>query len=110
MVRVKVSAVWLSSGRNDLKALVLQRRVPARLIMNLYLFRQTLFKRCLKYAIKNEKHERGYWLQMCRFKTSAPKNFCDYESMRQAYNVQVPQQFNFAKDVLEQWETKEKVI
>ncbi|XP_067308739.1 acyl-coenzyme A synthetase ACSM3, mitochondrial isoform X2 [Pseudorasbora parva] len=76
--------------------------------MSLYVLRKTLFKRCLKYANTNEIYERGYWLQMCRFKTSAPKNFCDIESTRRIYNIQVPLQFNFAKDVLEQWESKEK--
>ncbi|RXN20096.1 acyl-coenzyme A synthetase mitochondrial isoform X3 [Labeo rohita] len=46
---------------------------------------------------------------MCRSKTtSAPKNFSDYESIKRDYNIRVPQRFNFAKDVLEQWETKEK--
>ncbi|KTF88535.1 hypothetical protein cypCar_00004524, partial [Cyprinus carpio] len=65
------------------------------------------FLTTVKISKKNELHERGRWLQMCRFKTSAPKN-CDYESMRQAYNIRVPQRFHFAKDMHEQWETKEK--
>ncbi|XP_052404246.1 acyl-coenzyme A synthetase ACSM3, mitochondrial isoform X2 [Carassius gibelio] len=76
--------------------------------MSLYVLRKSFFNHCLKVSKKNEVHEGGRWLQMCRSKTSAPKNFCDYESMRRIYNIQVPQRFNFAKDVLEQWETKEK--
>lgn len=77
--------------------------------MNLYVFSNILFKRCLKNGKRNEVYKQGLWLQTCRFKTSAPKNFCDYESMRSTYKIHVPQRFNFAKDVLEQWETKEKV-
>uniref|UniRef100_A0A8C1PPV7 medium-chain acyl-CoA ligase n=1 Tax=Cyprinus carpio TaxID=7962 RepID=A0A8C1PPV7_CYPCA len=76
--------------------------------MTLYVRRKSFFNHCLKISKKNEVHEGGRWLQMCRSKTSAPKNFCDYESMRRTYNIRVPQRFNFAKDVLEQWETKEK--
>uniref|UniRef100_A0A8C1VZ75 medium-chain acyl-CoA ligase n=1 Tax=Cyprinus carpio TaxID=7962 RepID=A0A8C1VZ75_CYPCA len=76
--------------------------------MTLYVLRKSFFNHCLKISKKNEVHEGGRWLQMCRSKTSAPKNFCDYESMRRTYNIRVPQRFNFAKDVLEQWETKEK--
>uniref|UniRef100_A0A672RV78 medium-chain acyl-CoA ligase n=1 Tax=Sinocyclocheilus grahami TaxID=75366 RepID=A0A672RV78_SINGR len=73
--------------------------------MNLYVLRKSFFNHCLKISKKNEG---GQWLQMCRSKTSAPKNFCDYERMRRTYNIRVPQRFNFAKDVLEQWETKDK--
>uniref|UniRef100_A0A671LZW9 medium-chain acyl-CoA ligase n=1 Tax=Sinocyclocheilus anshuiensis TaxID=1608454 RepID=A0A671LZW9_9TELE len=76
--------------------------------MNVYVLRKSFFNHCLKISKKNEVHEGGQWLQMCRSKTYAPKNFCDYESMRRTYNIRVPQRFNFAKDVLEQWETKEK--
>lgn len=76
--------------------------------MNLYVLSNHIFKCCLKNGQRNEVYARGQWLQQCRYKTSAPKNFSDYESMRSTYKIQVPQRFNFAKDVLEQWETKEK--
>ncbi len=78
--------------------------------MTLYVLRKRLFNHCLKISKRNEAHERGQWLQMSRSKTSTSKNFCDYESTRRIYNIRVPPRFNFAKDVLESWETKEKVI
>lgn len=79
--------------------------------MNSYVLRTSRLNHCLKNACKNGVHERRQFLQMCRSKTtSAPKNFSDYEIIKRDYNIRVPQRFNFAKDVLEQWETKEKVI
>ncbi|XP_077173180.1 acyl-coenzyme A synthetase ACSM3, mitochondrial-like isoform X2 [Paroedura picta] len=36
------------------------------------------------------------------------QNFSDYESMREQYQPDVPEYFNFAKDVLEKWATMEK--
>ncbi|XP_031416077.1 acyl-coenzyme A synthetase ACSM3, mitochondrial [Clupea harengus] len=39
---------------------------------------------------------------------STPQNFTCYETLRQLYNPQIPEHFNFAKDVLDEWETKEK--
>ncbi|MBN3305145.1 ACSM3 synthetase, partial [Amia calva] len=39
---------------------------------------------------------------------AVPKNFTDYDSLRQLYNPQVPPHFNFAKDVLDKWSEKEK--
>uniref|UniRef100_A0AAY4AP68 medium-chain acyl-CoA ligase n=1 Tax=Denticeps clupeoides TaxID=299321 RepID=A0AAY4AP68_9TELE len=43
-----------------------------------------------------------------RQKTSAPQNFPSYESLRQMYDPEVPEYFNFARDVLDAWEAKEK--
>lgn len=40
---------------------------------------------------------------------STPQNFTCYETLRQLYNPHIPEHFNFAKDVLDEWETKEKV-
>ncbi|KAJ8011577.1 hypothetical protein DPEC_G00059690 [Dallia pectoralis] len=40
-------------------------------------------------------------------KVSLPQNFTDYESIKQ-YNPQIPENFNFAKDVLDVWAEKEK--
>ncbi|XP_030631345.1 acyl-coenzyme A synthetase ACSM3, mitochondrial [Chanos chanos] len=48
------------------------------------------------------------WDQTCRHKTTAPKNFTDYESLRHLYSPSVPEHFNFARDVLDVWEAKEK--
>ncbi|XP_055059366.2 acyl-coenzyme A synthetase ACSM3, mitochondrial [Misgurnus anguillicaudatus] len=77
--------------------------------MHLIAYRKGLLNGCcLNKICRNEIFRRGQWLQMWRSKTSAPKNFKDYESTRQTYNPQVPLHFNFAKDVLEQWETKER--
>ncbi|XP_051985126.1 acyl-coenzyme A synthetase ACSM3, mitochondrial isoform X2 [Xyrauchen texanus] len=76
--------------------------------MHLIAFRKAIFKHTLKNAYNREVLWRGQCLQMCRPKTSAPKNFGDYENMRRTYNLKPSAQFNFAKDVLEQWERKEK--
>ncbi|GCC36709.1 hypothetical protein chiPu_0015207 [Chiloscyllium punctatum] len=42
-------------------------------------------------------------------KTCNPKNFKDYESIKQEYKSQVPEYFNFANDVLDNWSRMEKV-
>ncbi|XP_051552833.1 acyl-coenzyme A synthetase ACSM3, mitochondrial isoform X2 [Myxocyprinus asiaticus] len=76
--------------------------------MHLTTFRKAIFKPTLKNAYNPEVLWRGQWLQMCRPKTSAPKNFGDYENIRRTYNLKPSARFNFAKDVLEQWERKEK--
>ncbi|XP_026852105.2 acyl-coenzyme A synthetase ACSM3, mitochondrial isoform X1 [Electrophorus electricus] len=51
---------------------------------------------------------RANWSPVLRPKSTAPKNFTDYESMKEAYRPRVPARFNFAKDVLDVWEAKEK--
>uniref|UniRef100_A0A8D0GIY8 medium-chain acyl-CoA ligase n=1 Tax=Sphenodon punctatus TaxID=8508 RepID=A0A8D0GIY8_SPHPU len=38
----------------------------------------------------------------------APQNFSDYESIKQQYKVEVPEDFNFARDVLDKWSEVEK--
>uniref|UniRef100_A0A3P8Y3G9 medium-chain acyl-CoA ligase n=1 Tax=Esox lucius TaxID=8010 RepID=A0A3P8Y3G9_ESOLU len=40
-------------------------------------------------------------------RVSIPQNFTDYESIKQ-YNPQIPENFNFAKDVLDVWAEQEK--
>lgn len=42
-------------------------------------------------------------------KNCSPKNFTDYESMKQEYKLEVPEYFNFASDVLDKWSEIEKV-
>ncbi|XP_020370034.2 acyl-coenzyme A synthetase ACSM3, mitochondrial-like [Rhincodon typus] len=42
-------------------------------------------------------------------KTCDPKNFNDYESIKQEYKPEVPEYFNFANDVLDKWSGIEKV-
>lgn len=79
-------------------------------IMHLIAFRKALLNHRLKDVCKNEVFWRGRRLQICRSKSTAPKNYIDYESARRSYNPQVPPYYNFAKDVLELWETKEKVL
>ncbi|KAM4829341.1 acyl-coenzyme A synthetase ACSM3, mitochondrial [Thomomys bottae] len=37
-----------------------------------------------------------------------PQNFSDYESMKQDFKLEIPEYFNFAKDVLDQWTNIEK--
>lgn len=78
--------------------------------MYLIAFRKALLNQRLTNVCKNEVFwsERG--LQICRTKSTVPKNYSDYESMRLSYNPPVPLHYNFAKDVLEQWEMKEKVL
>ncbi|KAG5286026.1 hypothetical protein AALO_G00010170 [Alosa alosa] len=48
------------------------------------------------------------WWHQIRKKSSLPQNFTSYETLRQLYNPHIPEFFNFAKDVLDEWEAKEK--
>ncbi|XP_074179219.1 acyl-coenzyme A synthetase ACSM3, mitochondrial isoform X1 [Rhinolophus sinicus] len=41
-------------------------------------------------------------------RTGTPQNFSNYESMKQAFKLEVPEYFNFAKDVLDKWTNMEK--
>ncbi|PNJ14719.1 ACSM3 isoform 11, partial [Pongo abelii] len=41
-------------------------------------------------------------------RTATPQNFSNYESMKQDFKLGIPEYFNFAKDVLDQWTDKEK--
>lgn len=54
--------------------------------------------------------ERARCLQAQRSKTTSPKNFTDYHSVMLRPAVPIPPLFNFAKDVLDTWETREKVV
>uniref|UniRef100_A0A8B9J8X9 medium-chain acyl-CoA ligase n=1 Tax=Astyanax mexicanus TaxID=7994 RepID=A0A8B9J8X9_ASTMX len=47
-------------------------------------------------------------LSAVRTKTSSPKNFTDYSSLSLIYRPRVPALFNFARDLLDFWEEKEK--
>uniref|UniRef100_A0A667XTM4 medium-chain acyl-CoA ligase n=1 Tax=Myripristis murdjan TaxID=586833 RepID=A0A667XTM4_9TELE len=47
--------------------------------------------------------------QIQRHKASLPKNFSDYESIKHDFNPQIPEYFNFARDVMDKWAEKEKV-
>lgn len=38
-----------------------------------------------------------------------PQNFSNYESMKREFKLEIPEYFNFAKDVLDQWTHMEKV-
>ncbi|XP_046732405.1 acyl-coenzyme A synthetase ACSM3, mitochondrial isoform X2 [Silurus meridionalis] len=58
------------------------------------------------YAFNPE--SRTQWLQSHRFKTTSPKNFTDYHSLMHFPKTPVPPLFNFAKDVLDHWESVEK--
>nr|XP_004665464.2 acyl-coenzyme A synthetase ACSM3, mitochondrial isoform X1 [Jaculus jaculus]XP_044998783.1 acyl-coenzyme A synthetase ACSM3, mitochondrial isoform X1 [Jaculus jaculus] len=40
--------------------------------------------------------------------TATPQNFSSYESMKQGFKLEIPEHFNFAKDVLDQWANMEK--
>ncbi|XP_051001090.1 acyl-coenzyme A synthetase ACSM3, mitochondrial isoform X2 [Acomys russatus] len=40
--------------------------------------------------------------------TATPQNFSNYESMKQDFKIEIPEYFNFAKDVLDQWTSVEK--
>ncbi|XP_045141922.1 acyl-coenzyme A synthetase ACSM3, mitochondrial isoform X2 [Echinops telfairi] len=42
------------------------------------------------------------------YRTMAPQNFSNYESMKQDFTLEIPEYFNFAKDVLDQWTKIEK--
>ncbi|XP_074137066.1 acyl-coenzyme A synthetase ACSM3, mitochondrial-like [Sminthopsis crassicaudata] len=40
---------------------------------------------------------------------STPQNFSDYESIKQGCKIEVPEYFNFAKDVMDHWAKMEKI-
>ncbi|CAO2583031.1 Acyl-coenzyme A synthetase ACSM3, mitochondrial [Lemmus lemmus] len=42
------------------------------------------------------------------YRTATPQNFSNYESMKQDFKLEIPKNFNFAKDVLDQWSSVEK--
>ncbi|XP_008571611.1 PREDICTED: acyl-coenzyme A synthetase ACSM3, mitochondrial isoform X5 [Galeopterus variegatus] len=42
------------------------------------------------------------------YRTATPQNFSNYESMKQDFKLEIPEYFNFAKDVLDQWTSMEK--
>ncbi|KAB1263058.1 Acyl-coenzyme A synthetase ACSM3; mitochondrial [Camelus dromedarius] len=42
------------------------------------------------------------------YRPGIPQNFSNYESMKQDFKLEVPEYFNFAKDVLDQWTNMEK--
>uniref|UniRef100_A0A8C9A8D6 medium-chain acyl-CoA ligase n=1 Tax=Prolemur simus TaxID=1328070 RepID=A0A8C9A8D6_PROSS len=42
------------------------------------------------------------------YRTATPQNFPSYESMKQDFKLEIPEYFNFAKDVLDQWTNMEK--
>ncbi|XP_075828166.1 acyl-coenzyme A synthetase ACSM3, mitochondrial isoform X1 [Microtus pennsylvanicus] len=42
------------------------------------------------------------------YRTATPQNFSNYESMKQDFKLEIPEHFNFAKDVLDQWSSVEK--
>ncbi|XP_060261781.1 acyl-coenzyme A synthetase ACSM3, mitochondrial isoform X3 [Ovis aries] len=42
------------------------------------------------------------------YRTMTPQNFSNYESMKQDFKLEIPEYFNFAKDVLDQWTNMEK--
>ena len=43
------------------------------------------------------------------YRTVTPQNFSNYESIKQDFKLEIPEYFNFAKDVLDQWTNMEKV-
>ncbi|XP_053413729.1 acyl-coenzyme A synthetase ACSM3, mitochondrial isoform X3 [Nycticebus coucang] len=42
------------------------------------------------------------------YRIATPQNFSSYESMKQDFKLEIPEYFNFAKDVLDQWTNVEK--
>ncbi|KAM9058469.1 LOW QUALITY PROTEIN: acyl-coenzyme A synthetase ACSM3, mitochondrial [Megaptera novaeangliae] len=42
------------------------------------------------------------------YRTVVPQDFSNYESMKQDFKLEIPEYFNFAKDVLDQWTNTEK--
>ncbi|XP_004855955.1 acyl-coenzyme A synthetase ACSM3, mitochondrial isoform X2 [Heterocephalus glaber] len=43
------------------------------------------------------------------YRTATPQNFSSYESMKKDFKLEIPEYFNFAEDVLDQWTKMEKV-
>ncbi|XP_062843551.1 acyl-coenzyme A synthetase ACSM3, mitochondrial [Trichomycterus rosablanca] len=62
----------------------------------------------IRFAHACKWRQQGAKQLSARYKTTVPKNFTDYNSLHQIYKPEVPVHFNFAKHVLEVWETKEK--
>lgn len=58
------------------------------------------------YALNTESGTQ--WQQAHRSKTTNPNNFTDYDSLVHLPKPHIPPLFNFAKDVLDVWETTEK--
>uniref|UniRef100_A0A8C0DX06 Uncharacterized protein n=1 Tax=Balaenoptera musculus TaxID=9771 RepID=A0A8C0DX06_BALMU len=44
------------------------------------------------------------------YRTVVPQDFSNYESMKQDFKLEIPEYFNFAKDVLDQWTNMEKPV
>ncbi|KAM5228184.1 acyl-coenzyme A synthetase ACSM3, mitochondrial [Ctenodactylus gundi] len=42
------------------------------------------------------------------YRMATPQNFSNYEHMKQDFKLEIPEYFNFAKDVLDQWTNMEK--
>ncbi|XP_055483304.1 acyl-coenzyme A synthetase ACSM3, mitochondrial isoform X1 [Psammomys obesus] len=42
------------------------------------------------------------------YTTAIPQNFSNYESMKRDFKIEIPEYFNFAKDILDQWSSMEK--
>ncbi|XP_003478237.1 acyl-coenzyme A synthetase ACSM3, mitochondrial isoform X1 [Cavia porcellus] len=42
------------------------------------------------------------------YRRATPQNFSSYESMKQNFKLEIPEYFNFAEDVLDQWTNMEK--
>ncbi|XP_010604597.2 acyl-coenzyme A synthetase ACSM3, mitochondrial, partial [Fukomys damarensis] len=43
------------------------------------------------------------------YRAATPQNFSSYESMKKDFKLEIPEYFNFAEDVLDQWTNVEKV-
>lgn len=43
------------------------------------------------------------------YRTATPQNFSDYDSIKRDFKLEVPEYFNFARDVLDKWTDMEKV-
>ena len=78
---------------------------PARLILALVtmqtLFRAKCFRRLAIPGSVRVLHK--------DYRTVPLQNFTNYESMKQEFKLEIPEYFNFAKDVLDQWTNMEKV-
>nr|KAF6439634.1 acyl-CoA synthetase medium chain family member 3 [Rousettus aegyptiacus] len=42
------------------------------------------------------------------YRTATPQNFSDYDSIKRDFKLEVPEYFNFARDVLDKWTDMEK--
>lgn len=84
---------------------ILNAKHPTRLILALLTMELLLRAKCFQHAAIPSSVRALHK----DYRTVTPQNFSNYESMKQDFKLEIPEYFNFAKDVLDQWTNMEKV-